>query len=163
MPTRQGDLSLLDDPVARRLLQSTGPAQLAYTWTDGTPRVVPVWFHWDGRELVVGTPPQSPKMRALGDQAKVALTIDTDEFPYRALSIRGTATVRVMDEIVPEYQLMAQRCLGEGADAWLQQVGALLPAMGGMVRIGITPEWVGILDFEQRFPSAIERAMAAAT
>jgi hypothetical protein len=28
-----------------------------------------------------------------------------------------------------------------------------------MSRITITPEWVGILDFEQRFPSAIEAAM----
>jgi hypothetical protein len=30
-----------------------------------------------------------------------------------------------------------------------------------MARIAITPEWVGILDFEQRFPSALEKAMAA--
>ena len=38
----------------------------------------------------------------------------------------------------------------------------MLPAMGGMARVAITPEWVGILDFEQRFPSEIEHAMAAA-
>jgi hypothetical protein len=31
-----------------------------------------------------------------------------------------------------------------------------------MARVEITPEWVGILDFEQRFPSFVERAMAAA-
>jgi hypothetical protein len=29
-----------------------------------------------------------------------------------------------------------------------------------MARIVIQPEWVGILDFEQRFPSAIEAAMS---
>jgi len=29
-----------------------------------------------------------------------------------------------------------------------------------MARIAIQPEWVGILDFEQRFPIAIENAMA---
>jgi hypothetical protein len=28
-----------------------------------------------------------------------------------------------------------------------------------MARIFIKPTWVGILDFESRFPSAIERAM----
>jgi hypothetical protein len=28
-----------------------------------------------------------------------------------------------------------------------------------MVRIFLQPTWVGILDFEARFPSAIERAM----
>lgn len=29
-----------------------------------------------------------------------------------------------------------------------------------MARIVIQPEWVGILNFEQRFPSAIEAAMS---
>ena len=163
MPTNQGDLALLDDPVAQQLLQATSPAKLAYTWTDGTPRVIPIGFHWDGGEFVLGTPPQAPKLRALAVHPQVALTIDTAEFPYKALLVRGTAAVRVMDQIVPEYALMARRCLGPGAEAWLRQVAALLPTMGGMARVGITPHWVGVLDFEQRFPSAIERAMAAAT
>jgi len=29
-----------------------------------------------------------------------------------------------------------------------------------MVRIAVKPQWVGVLDFEKRFPSAIEAAMA---
>jgi hypothetical protein len=41
--TQQGNLALLDDPVAQRLLQASIPAQLAYTWTDGSPRVTPIW------------------------------------------------------------------------------------------------------------------------
>jgi hypothetical protein len=49
MTTRQGDLSRLKDPVAQQLLQSRIPARLAYTWEDGTPRVVPIGFHWDGK------------------------------------------------------------------------------------------------------------------
>jgi hypothetical protein len=31
-----------------------------------------------------------------------------------------------------------------------------------MSRVFVTPEWVGILDFETRFPSALERAMERA-
>jgi hypothetical protein len=100
-------------------------------------------------------------MAALAQQPKVALTIDTNDYPYHVLLIRGSATIQVMDRIADEYALMTQRTLGPGADGWLQQVAAMLPAMGGMARIAITPEWVGILDFEQRFPSEIERAMAA--
>lgn len=66
------------------------------------------------------------------------------------------------DRVVPEYAEASRRYMGEaGAAAWLEQVEALLPRMGGMTRIGIRPEWVGIIDFEQRFPSALERAMAA--
>ncbi len=163
MSARQGDVALLDDPVAQQLLQAPTPARLAYTWTDGTPRVVPIWFHWDGREFVLGTPPRTPKLRALAAQPKVALTIDADAFPYHVLLVRGTAAVRRMDEIVPEYALMARRYFGTGADAWLQQIGTMLPAMGGMARIAITPEWVSILDFEQRFPSAIQHAISDAS
>lgn len=32
----------MEDPVARRLLDSGNPARLAYVARDGTPRVVPV-------------------------------------------------------------------------------------------------------------------------
>jgi hypothetical protein len=65
MTVKQGDLSLLQHPAAQELLHSKIPARLAYVWTDGTPRVVPIWFHWNGREIVMGTPPRAPKLKAL--------------------------------------------------------------------------------------------------
>ena len=40
----QGDVGLLDDEAAHALLQSSVPAHLAYSWTDGTPRNTPIWF-----------------------------------------------------------------------------------------------------------------------
>lgn len=52
---------------------------------------------------------------------------------------------------------MCNRVMGEaGAQAWLAQITAMFPQMA---RVFIQPTWVGILDFEERFPSAIERAM----
>ena len=56
MPVQQGTIELLQHPASKELLKSTIPARLAYVWTDGTPRVVPIWFHWNGRELVLGAP-----------------------------------------------------------------------------------------------------------
>jgi hypothetical protein len=53
VPTPAGDLTLLDHPLAQRLLSSAEPAQFAYTWVDGTPRTVPIWFHWDGEAVVL--------------------------------------------------------------------------------------------------------------
>ena len=50
MTVMQGDLQLLDDPVAQELLGSQELARLAYSWLDGTPRVVPMGFHWNGAE-----------------------------------------------------------------------------------------------------------------
>lgn len=154
----QGDLSLLGDPVAQSLLTSTNLARLAYVWDDGTPRVIPIWFHWDGKEIVFGTPIKSPKMHVLPHNAKVALTIDGSTFPYKVLSIRGTAAVSIIDGVVPEYALAAERYFGvEGGQGWINQIKGMFTQMA---RIAVTPEWVGILDFEQRYPSAIAAAMA---
>jgi hypothetical protein len=160
MPTRQGDLALLDDPVAQDLLLSRAPARLAYVWTDGTPRVVPIGFHWNGTQLVLGTQPDAPKTKALVDGTKVAVSIDTDTMPYNVLQIRGTVSTDVVDGIAPEYEAMTVRSLGEEAGrAWLQNMRPICPRM---LRVFITPEWVAILDFQRRFPSAVERAMEQA-
>lgn len=160
MPTRQGGLALLDDPVAQHLLQSSIPARFAYSWTDGTPRVIPIGFHWNGTEFVLGTPPDAPKLKALSNGAKAALTIDSDTLPYKVLLIRGSVRIDTVDGIAPEYEAMTRRTLGEEASQdWLETMRPICPQMS---RIFITPEWVGILDFETRFPSAIERAMERA-
>ena len=101
MGTRQGDLTLLQDPVAQELLHSRVPARLAYNWLDGSPRVIPIWFHWTGDEVVLGTPPRAPKLKALPANPTVALSIDSDSWPYRVLQIRGTARVEMVEESRP--------------------------------------------------------------
>jgi hypothetical protein len=160
MPTRQGDLALLDDPVAQRLLQSAIPARLAYNWLDGTPRVIPIGFHWNGKEFVLGTPPDAPKMTALTDGMHVALTIDSDTPPYSVLLVRGPVRIDTVNGIAPEYAQMTMRVFGEeGGRAWLDNMRPICPRMS---RIFVKPQWVGILDFETRFPSALERAMERA-
>ncbi len=158
MAAIQGDIAILDDPLAQELLRSAIPARVAYTWRDGTPRVVPIWFHWTGEELVLGTPPTAPKVEILPERPEVAITIDGTDWPYKALLIRGTARVEMVDGVAPEYAAAARRYFGEeGGAAWVGQVGGLFPQMA---RIAIRPTWASILDFEARFPSAIARAMA---
>ena len=73
----KGGPELFEDPIARELLASAIPARLAYTWTDGTPRVASLWFHWDGQELVMCTFRGAPKLKALKTDDRVAMTIDT--------------------------------------------------------------------------------------
>ncbi len=152
-PVPQGDLGLLNDPASQEMLRSKIPARLAYVGTDGTPRVVPIWFHWNGHEIVMASPPRAPKLKALAKNPKVALTIDENEFPHKVLLIRGTARLEPVDGIVPEYEACAQRYFdAKTADAWLSQLRSLVSSM---VRIRVTPEWVGLLDFKTRFPSAL--------
>src|SRR6187455_2948110 len=102
MDTPRGDLTLLDHAVAQHLLQATIPARLAYTALDGTPRVVPMQFHWTGDDVVLGCWPDDPKVTAIRTHPAVALTIDTVEPPFRVLQIRGTAALAVVDGVSPE-------------------------------------------------------------
>ena len=157
MSSKQGDPALLRHPVAQALLRAPIPARFAYTWTDGTPRVVPIWFHWTGEEIVLGTPASAPKVKALRQHSKVALTIDEDKFPSKVLLVRGTARIQEMNGVVPEYAMSARRYLGEEQGrGWSAQAEKLFPKM---IRIAIEPEWVAVMDFQERFPSAIEGAM----
>ena len=97
------DVSLLKDPVAQALLNSTTPGRLAYTALDGTPRVVPIWFVWTGTDIVMGSPPESAKVAAMRKNPRVAFEIDTNEWPYKVLSVRGNVTVEVVDGLTAEY------------------------------------------------------------
>lgn len=153
MPVKQGGLELLAHPAAKQLLESQIPARLAYIWTDGSPRVIPIWFHWNGKEFILGTPPKAPKLKALAKNPKVALTIDDDAFPHKVLLVRGTAHLQTVDGVVAEYALAAERYFGrDQGQGWIQQLSGMVP---NMVRIAVTPEWVGLLDFQTRFPSAL--------
>jgi hypothetical protein len=145
-------LALLEDPLAQELLASRNVAQLAYTWTDGSPRVVPIWFHWDGESVVLGSPMRAPKLTALRENPHVAVTVeDSSAWPYKALLLRGEASVDNLEDVSPEYERAAHRYFGdEAGEQWLKQLRGV-----PMARISITPRWVCLLDFVTRFPSAL--------
>src|ERR1700680_3763482 len=153
MPVKQGDLVLLKHPASLELLQSKIPARLAYIATDGTPRVIPIWFHWNGNDFVMGTPPKAHKLKALTKNPRVSLTIDDNTFPHKVLLIRGTARLEPVNGIVPEYATAAERYFGpDPGQAWVAQLGKMLSST---VRVHSTPDWDALLDFQTRFPSGL--------
>jgi hypothetical protein len=153
MALPQGDLALLDSDVARRLLASTIPARLAYTAHDGQPRVVPIWFHWTGRELVMASLAGAAKVAALREHPDVAVTIDTEGFPADVVLLRGRVKITDAEGIVPEYAQAARRYLGEEtARAFLAQLDTPDTRMH---RITLSPSWVGVLDFKTRLPRVL--------
>lgn len=155
----QGSLSLLDHPVAQELLHSTIPARLAYVALDGTPRVIPAVFQWTGEEIVLSSWPDDPKAAALRQRHVGALTIDTAEPPYRVLSLRGVAEVTMLnsmpEEILPAFIRNGGPEMGR---ALFEQMNAMSDQFA---RIAIHPHWVGVLDFETRFPSGMARRMGS--
>jgi hypothetical protein len=156
----QGDLGLLDSDIARRLLASSVPVRYAYTALDGTPRVVPSWFHWTGTELVMPTFIAAPhvrhptyRIRALRARPDIAVTIDSEAFPPDILLMRGRAEVTEVDGVLEEYALAAPRYMGaEAAAEYLAQIDQ--PGTR-MARIALRPAWVGVLDFRTRLPAAL--------
>jgi hypothetical protein len=150
-------LDVLNDSVAQELLASTHIAKLAYTWKDGSPRVVPIWFQWNGDQIVMASPVIAPKVKAIAANPRVAVTIDGSDWPYHALAVRGSAEIDYPEGVVPEYAKAANRYFGpEGGPAWISQVEAMaIP----FARFTITPDTASILDFETRFPSAIAHYM----
>lgn len=160
MLTKNEITALLNDPVAQELLHAPIPARLAYTGKDGTPRVIPIAFHWTGEDIVVGISDFAPNWNSFNN-AKVAITIDTNTYPFKVLKIRGAATSTVMDGVPVEYIKAGEQLLGpEGAKVFMQTLQPLLPNIKHWVRVAIRPEWVSILDFQTRFPNQLVKAMA---
>jgi Pyridoxamine 5'-phosphate oxidase len=132
---------------AQALLASTSAAHLAYIGKDGTPRVIPVGFFWTGDQAVVATATTAPKVAALTARPDVALSVDAGDTPdgARVLSIRGRASVEIVDGVVPEYLAAARMSMdARGAAEFERNVRTMYDRMA---RIAITPRWMRYYDF----------------
>jgi nitroimidazol reductase NimA-like FMN-containing flavoprotein (pyridoxamine 5'-phosphate oxidase superfamily) len=68
---------ILNKPLSQEML-NRDIARLAYVAKDGTPRVVPIAFTWNGTEVVMCTTTNAPKLVSLRRNPAVALTIDIE-------------------------------------------------------------------------------------
>ena len=145
---------VLNLPLSQELLGSAIPARFAYTARDGSPRVVPIGFHWNGAEIVVCTTTNAMKLPALAANPQVALTIDTNGFPPHVLLVRGTARVEIVDGVPDDYLAASRKLVGP--DAWDQWEAGVRSLYDQMARIVIEPTWAKLLDFETTLPSNVE-------
>ncbi|QWF81456.1 pyridoxamine 5'-phosphate oxidase family protein [Amycolatopsis sp. CA-230715] len=145
---------VLNRPISQELL-ARDLTRLAYVAKDGTPRSIPIAFHWNGTEIVLCTPTNAPKLPSLRENPMVALTIDTEVHPPKILLIRGRAELDVVEGIPSEYLEMngTYAMTPEQRVEWEANVRALYD---GMVRIVVTPTWAKLIDFETTLPSAVE-------
>lgn len=75
-------------------LRETRIAKLAYLQASGAPTIVPVWFEWDGSVARVFTSRDSPKMRRLTTDPRVALSVEEPVgVPERWVTIEGLVSV----------------------------------------------------------------------
>jgi PPOX class probable F420-dependent enzyme len=67
-------------------------ADLALVLKDGTPQVTPVWFDWNGEQIIINTARGRVKDKVLHRKPVVALMIADPSNPYRYLQIKGRVT-----------------------------------------------------------------------
>jgi hypothetical protein len=148
---------ILEKPISQEMLDRD-ITRLAYVAEDGTPRVVPIGFTWNGSEVVMCTPTNAPKLESLRRNPAVALTIDTEVHPPSILLIRGDA---VLDEVegIPDEYLEANstyQMTPEQRVEWETEIRSLYDSM---VRIVVKPTWAKLIDFDETLPTPVEELM----
>ena len=152
--TEQEIAEILAKPYARQLVNGAEPARMAYNGLDGAPRVIPIGFWTEDARVVMATAPKAAKVAALQRNPKVALTIDQGAFPPKALLIRGTAEVKLVEGIPDGYLTAGRKVMTN--DQYPEWVAGVQGLYDEMVVITITPTWAKLLDFETTIPKAVE-------
>jgi hypothetical protein len=73
--------------------------------------------------------------------------------------LRGRVSMADVDGVLPEYAAAQRKGAGDATDVYLAAIDQ--PGLR-MVRIGLRPTWVGVLDFQERFPSRTPAPVLAA-
>jgi hypothetical protein len=142
---------VLEQPLSQEML-NRDLARLAYVAKDGTPRVVPIGFTWNGSEVVMCTSTNAPKLPSLRHNPAVALTIDTEVHPPKILLLRGDA---VLDEVesIPDEYLHASGTYNMTPEQRVEWEAGVRSLYDSMVRIVVKPTWAKLIDFEQTLPT----------
>ena len=112
-------------------------ATLATVRADGHPHAVPMWFIFDGDDVVITTGSGSAKARHLRHDPRVSLSVDDDRPPYAFVSCLGVATLQHRPPDLVEWTTrVAQRYVGEAAAAEVGRRNAEYDDL--VVRIRIT-------------------------
>jgi len=81
-------------------LKQVSPTPLGVVGTlrsDGAPNLTPVWFRWDGRFVRIWTTDTRAWVRNLIRDPRVAFSVQTEDDPYPAAVLYGTARIESGD------------------------------------------------------------------
>lgn len=77
------DQRLHDDPVG----------WLTTIGRDGTPQPSPIWFLWDGEQILIYSMPETPKLRNIERQPNISFHLNSDEHGGNVVVITGEAQI----------------------------------------------------------------------
>jgi PPOX class probable F420-dependent enzyme len=110
-----------------------------------SPLAVPVWYLYQvGGTVRIMTGPTTRKAELIGRSGQVTLVVQTEEPPYKYVSIQGTASILGTSDH-EERRSLARRYLGrDGGDAFIDAT-----AEADNVTIEITPEIWRTFDYSE--------------
>ncbi len=106
--------------TASRILNSKSFAHLATLGTDGTLHSSPVWFEWDGQEILISQTTSRQKYKNVLQNATVAVSVLDPENPYSYVEIRGSVTAITEDPDFSFIDKMAKKYIDEEHYPWHQ-------------------------------------------
>jgi PPOX class probable F420-dependent enzyme len=86
-------------------------ASLATLMPDGQPQVTPVWFDYDGKNLIFNSARGRQKDRNVRRDPRVSMTILDPENPYRYVEVRGRVVDITQDGADEHINKMAKKYL----------------------------------------------------
>ncbi len=112
-------LAPLDVTLRDALLERVDPALCAAISTvrpDGSPRVVPVWYRWDGERILVWSGAERRWVRDLRAEPRVAISVHEHTAPWSAVVLRGRASVEIgtLSELCDEIEAIVRRYVPAG-------------------------------------------------
>ena len=120
---------------------------------DGTrgPLTLPIWYSYEnGGEVVIITDSSSRKARLLGDAGRFSLCAQTEEPPYRYVSVEGPVTGTRPADLEQDLRPMARRYLGtELGDGYV--AGSTVV---GQIVISMRPERWRTVDYSKEYGEA---------
>jgi PPOX class probable F420-dependent enzyme len=95
------------------ILEKKAFAQLATIMPDGSPQVSPVWFDFDGQNILVNTAKGRVKDQNMRRDKRVGLDIIDPDNPYRHVSIRGKVVDITEDGADAHIDKLAKKYIGQ--------------------------------------------------
>ena len=87
---------------------------------EGYPHVTPIWSYYDGKYFYMTLVDGNPKTRSLALNNNVALAINNDVLPYKAVIVHGTVEM-IREGIEPIVRKIVEKYVGdEQADAIIE-------------------------------------------
>jgi nitroimidazol reductase NimA-like FMN-containing flavoprotein (pyridoxamine 5'-phosphate oxidase superfamily) len=119
------------------------------------PLAVPIWYGYEpGGEIWIVTDAQSRKGRLLADEKRFSLCVQTEEPPYKYVSVEGPITSMSVADLERDLRPLAHRYLGaELGDRYIEATGGT-DARSDSIVVRMRPErWLST-DYANHFSVA---------